>query len=76
MEKNVTVEVIIDNLKDNKYYGKPLTITRRGEEIEIVEKLLQKGDTFETDYEHAKYLQDLKAVEIIKKPNKININED
>lgn len=75
MAKNVTVEVIIDNLKDSKYYNQPLTITRRGEEIQIVQKLLQKGDVFETDYEHAKYLQDLKAVQVVK-DKKINIDED
>lgn len=75
MAKNVTVEVIVDNLKDSKYYNQPLTITRRGEEIQIVQKLLQPGDTFETDYEHAKYLQDLKAVQIVK-DKKINIDED
>ena len=48
MEKNVKVEVIVDNLKDSKYYNQPLTITRRGEEIQVVQKLLQKGDILVT----------------------------
>lgn len=74
MNKKVTVEVLVPNLKVNKYFNEELEIIRREEKITVIQKLLQPGDRFETDIEYAEYLEKSKAVKIVN--NKKNIPTD
>lgn len=69
--RKVLVEVLVDNLKDTKYYNEVLEVTRRGESITIQQKVLRKGDRYETDIEHAEYLEKIGVAKIInQKENK------
>lgn len=42
----IEVEVLIDNFKDEENFNKVTKITRNGVEMEIIGKLLQKGDIY------------------------------
>lgn len=42
----IEVEVLIDNFKDEENFNKVTKIKRNGVEIEIIGKLLQKGDIY------------------------------
>lgn len=66
----VKVEVLIDALKDKKVFYHELKVTRKGKEIVLIQKLLMKGDQFETDKDHAKYLADKGLVKIIENEKK------
>ena len=62
--------VLVDNLRDNKYFNKEIEVIRNGKKIKLLQKVLRKGDKFETDSEHAKYLEKKGLVVIQKKESK------
>lgn len=64
------VEVLIDGLKDKEVFYHELKVTRKGKEIVLIQKLLMKGDQFETSKNHAKYLADKGLVKIIESEKK------
>lgn len=76
MNNLVQVEVQIDSFKDKEMYNKPLKVTRRGEEINIIQKLLRKGDIYETTIERADYLESIGAVKKIEKNSFKRMSEE
>ena len=72
MNKKVMVEVLVPNLKDTKYFNQELEVIRRNEKITVLQKLLQVGDKYETDIEHAEYLESAKVAKIVKKEENKN----
>lgn len=63
----IEVEVLIDNFKDIENYNKKIKVKRRGKEIELENKLLQKGDIYFLTKERYKHLSELKIVAKVQK---------
>lgn len=73
--KEVKIQVIVDNLKDSKYYNEELEIIRDGEKRVISQKLLMKGDIFTTDKDHATYLIKSGYAQYYREPREIKDSE-
>lgn len=66
----IEVEVLIDNFKDIKNFNKKIKVKRNGQEIELENKLLQKGDIYSITKERYEYLSLKKIVAKAKKETK------
>ncbi len=73
MNTKVQVEVLVDAFKDKEIFNKPTKIIRDGEEIEVVQKLLRKGDRYETTLDRARYFEKMNA---LKRTEKIQKKEE
>lgn len=71
----IQVEVQKDSFKDVENYNKPLKVIRNGEEINVIQKLLRKGDKYETSLERAEYLEKVGAVKRVSNQKMDSINE-
>ncbi len=63
----IEVEVLINNFKDDENFNKVTKIKRNGIEIEIVGKLLQKGDIYSISKERYEVLSRKSIVAKVKK---------
>ena len=61
------VEVLINNFKDEENFNKCIKVKRNGVEIELIGKLLQKGDVYTITKERFEKLSKLGIVAKFKK---------
>ena len=52
----IEVIVLIDNFRDKSNINKKISVIRNGKEIELYNKLLQKGDIYSISKERYNYL--------------------
>lgn len=58
----VQVEVQRDAFKDKELFNQEIEVIRDEEKIKVSQKLLRKGDKYETTLERAEYLEKIGAV--------------